>query len=164
MTDASDNWLSHGFKKAASQLQVQAALSWGLVVAVAAILGVISLLQGSQIIVSGYQMQQMSAELRELQEANTLLEAKIAAGQAVSTLRDRATALGFVLAGPEQIEYLPVREYPPGPVPDEARPAAGEELSADTRQAVWETLIGPFRGWRRYTAGSARSTLDRGGG
>ncbi|MBN1316402.1 MAG: hypothetical protein JXA42_13080, partial [Anaerolineales bacterium] len=109
------NWLSHGFKKAPSFFEAQSALGWGVLLALFALVGVAYLLQGSQAVVSGYRMQQMTSELKILQEQNTLLEAEIAAVQPVSELKNKSIYLGFVNAGFENIEYVTIHDYPSMP-------------------------------------------------
>jgi hypothetical protein len=146
------NWLPHGFKRAPSLFQAQAALGWGVVVALMALLGVVYLTLGSDSIVSGYHIQQMTWELTALQRENAQLEARIAKFEDVGNLQSRAQEMGFVAAGPEQIEYLRVDNYPP--VPGEGVPdRAGIELDvADTSTSWWLKLTRGFTDWSRSTA------------
>jgi hypothetical protein len=148
-----DNWLSHGFKRAPSFFEAQAALSWGVIVALLAMVGVVYLSEASQKISSGYRLLEMASQLRELQKENTYLDAEIAAGQQLEQLRSQAIGLGFSPATPEDIEYLSVPNYPPtpgGPMvvlvsepPDSERGLAG----------WWRGLAQGFTGWTRRTAG-----------
>lgn len=146
------NWLPHGFKRAPSLFRAQAALGWGVVVALMALLGVVYLTLGSDSIVSGYHIQQMTWELTKLQRENAQLEAQIAKFEAVGDLQDRAREMGFVSAGPEQIEYLRVDNYPPVPgegVPDRA--ASGPAASSPPT-SWWDRLTRGFTGWSSSTA------------
>jgi hypothetical protein len=147
------NWLPHGFKRAPSLFRAQAALGWGVVVALMALLGVVYLSLGSDSIVSGYRIQQMSWELARLQRENAQLEARIATFEAVGDLVNRAREMGFVPAGPDQIEYLMVDDYPPAPgegVPDRvwALPDVPDE-----RVPWWGRFAQGFVGWAQSTAG-----------
>lgn len=154
------NWLSHGFKKAPSFFEAQSALGWGVLLALFALVGVAYLLQGSQAVVSGYRMQQMTTEYKALQEQNTLLEAEIAASQPVSDLQNKAIYLGFVRATSENIEYLTIHDYP-------SVPGDGLEESHDSTRRVtaldnwWRRMTRGFTGWRKasYSAPS-----DKGNG
>jgi hypothetical protein len=146
------NWLPHGFKRAPSLFRAQAALGWGVVVALVALLGVVYLTLGSESIVSGYHIQQMTWDMMELQRQNAQLEAQIAAFEAVDELQDRARQMGFVAAKPEEIEYLRVDNYPP--VPGEGLPqeVATELVSADSHLSWWDRMTRGFTGWTHSTA------------
>ena len=148
-----ENWLSHGFKRAPSFFEAQAALSWGVIVALLALLGVVYLSEASQMISSGYHLQEMAGRLRELQKENTYLEAQIAAGQRVEQLNRQAIELGFSPARPEDIEYLPVPNYPP--TPGQPMAAAAPDLREPVGELArwWSGLVGGFTGWTRSTAG-----------
>ncbi len=147
------NWLSHGFKRVPSLFEAQSALGWAVVLVLVTLVAVVYLSQASQTIASGFHIQQLAAELRELQKENTYLEAQIAAGQRVEKLTSKAIQLGFVHAGPEEIEYLVVDNYPRTPgqataqVPTEAVAAVGG--LADW----WAGLTRAFTGWTSETAG-----------
>jgi len=146
------NWLSHGFKRVPSLFETQAALGWGVVVALLALLGVVYLAQARQIIASGYNMQKWTAELKELQEQNTYLEDQIAAGQPIEHLQARARELGFVPARPEDIEYLVVENYPP--TPGQAAGAAAQTPEPPGGVGRWWSgLARGFTGWTQSTAG-----------
>lgn len=148
-----ENLISHGFKRASSFLEAQAALSWGVIVALLAMLGVVYLSEASQKISSGYRLLEMSSELRELQKENTFLDAEIAAAQQLKQLQSQAVELGFSLATPEEIEYLPVPNYPPTPgTPVEVTKPARVE-SEGGLAGWWRGLTRGFTGWTRATAG-----------
>jgi hypothetical protein len=146
------NWLPHGFKRAPSLFRAQSALGWAVVVALMALLGVVYLTLGSDSIVSGYHIQQMTWELTTLQRENAQLEAQIATYEAVGNLQNKAREIGFVAAGPEQIEYLRVDNYPP--VPGEGVPdgTGAKPQVADPSTAWWAKLTRGFTDWSRSTA------------
>ena len=148
-----ENLISHGFKRASSFLEAQAALSWGVIVALLAMLGVVYLSEASQKISSGYRLLEMSSELRELQKENTFLDAAIAAAQQLKQLQGKAIELGFMLATPEDLEYLPVPDYPPtSGVPMElAEPAVSQPEGG--LAGWWRGLTRGFAGWTRASAG-----------
>ncbi len=147
------NWLAHGFKRAPSLFEAQAALGWGVIVTLLTLLGVVYLSQASQMIALGYDMQQLTTELKDLQKENTYLEAQIAAGQRVEQLQRQAIELGFSPSGPNDIEYLPVNDYPPTPgqVEAVAPPAPPEPVGGLT--SWWRGLSRGFTGWTRSTVG-----------
>lgn len=147
------DWLSHGFKRAASRFEARAALGWGVAVALLALSGVSYLAQGSRVIVSSYRIRQLTAELRALQEEKTFLEAQIAAGQSVEHLQQRAAALGFVAARAEDIEYLTVADYPPAPELSVAAPPTARSGTAAGLVDWWHGLARGFTGWADSTAG-----------
>jgi hypothetical protein len=127
-----------------------------------ALLGVVYLTLGSDSIVSGYHIQQMTRRLTTLQRENAQLEAQIAAFEAVGALQSKAEQMGFVPADPEEIEYLPVDGYPPVPgegLPDEPR-VGTEVANTDTDWA--DRMARAFTGWMRSTAevGGGGESLD----
>lgn len=146
------SWLPHGFKRAPSLFRAQAALGWGVVVALMALLGVVYLTLGSGSIVSGYHIQQMTWELTRLQRENSQLETKIGEREAVGTLQNRAREMGFVAASPDEIEYLRVEDYPP--VPGEGLPdrTPNDSESANAGVSWWHRMTCGFTGWTRSTA------------
>ncbi len=145
--------LSHGFKRAPSLFETQSALGWGVIVVLLSLVGVVYLAQGSQKIITGYQMQQLTVDIKELQERNVYLEAQIAAAQSLEDLRSRARALGFVDADPERIEYLRVDGYPttPGPIIIPESPAPPEPIGGLSNW--WQGLMRGFTGWTQGTSG-----------
>ncbi len=149
-----ENWLSHGFKRAPSLFEAQSALGWGVVVTVLALLGVIYLTQGSQAIVSSYHIQVRTWDLRILQQENAKLDAQIATAQSVGTLRNRAIELGLLPAGPDDIEYLTVNNYPPVPGQVMIAQPATPPQPAGGLAGWWQSLTRGFRGWTKATAGT----------
>ena len=149
-------WLPHGFKLAPSWFAAQAALGWAVIVALLALLGAAYLAQANQTIVSSYHMQLLTIELKELQEQNTLLEAQIANDQSVEHSQGRAIELGFVPAGPEDIEYLLVKDFPPAlelAAPVEAKTTRPSDQPAGGAADWLRGLFQGFTGWTQSTAG-----------
>jgi hypothetical protein len=149
------NWLPHGFKRAPSLFRAQAALGWGVAVALMTLLGVVYLTLGSDSVVAGYHIQQMTWKLTTLQRENAQLEAEIAEFGAVRDLQNRARAMGFVPAGPEEIEYLRVDNYPPTPGDGVPEPTRKEPDSIGARESWWRRLTVGFTGWTQSTTEAA---------
>ena len=148
-----DKGLSHGFRRAPLILDTQVALGWGVVVVLIVMLLVVYLVQGSQQVESGYHMQRMTWELNALQETNIKLERLIAAGQSVEDLQQRAEQLGFVKAGPDDIEYLRVENYP-GDSGEAMVGVAESETERDDTLSQWlRGSVRGFSGWRSGVAG-----------
>ncbi len=92
--------------------EAQAALGWGVILVLAALLGTIYVSQASRIASVGRRVQILQNELTELKRQNNDLERDIAAAQAIDRLQAEATRLGFVEADPTDIEYIIVPDYP----------------------------------------------------
>ena len=92
--------------------EAQAALGWGIILVLVAVLGTIYLSQASQIAVTGRRVQIRQNDLDTLKRENATMEKQIAEAQALDRLRSRAQELGFVPALPGDIEYLAIPEYP----------------------------------------------------
>ena len=92
--------------------EAQAVLSWGVILALGALLGTIYLYQASRIASVGRRVQELQNELDEIKRVNAELEREIAEGQSLERLQAEAASLGFVAARPEDIEYLVVPDYP----------------------------------------------------
>ncbi len=92
--------------------EVQAAVGWGLILLVIALLGVIYLNQSSGIATVGRRVQDLQYDLRVLERENADLERDIALSQSISRIQKEAVRMGFVTAQPDNIEYLVVPDYP----------------------------------------------------
>jgi cell division protein FtsL len=92
--------------------EAQAALSWGIILALGALLGTIYLYQASRIATVGRHVQDLQNELDEVKRINSELDRQIAESQALERLQSEAQRLGFVHARPEDIEYLIIPDYP----------------------------------------------------
>jgi cell division protein FtsL len=92
--------------------EAQAALGWGVILILAALVGTIYVSQASRIATVGRRVQILQNDLENLKRENTTLERKIAEIQSLDRLQQEAIRLGFVPAQPDDIEYIIVPEYP----------------------------------------------------
>jgi cell division protein FtsL len=92
--------------------EVQAAVGWGLILLVIALLGVIYLNQSSRIAAVGRRVQTLQYDLSVLQRENADIEREIAQSQSILRIQEEASRMGFVTAQPGNIEYLVVPNYP----------------------------------------------------
>ena len=92
--------------------EAQAALGWGVILVLAALLGVIYLTQASRIAAVGRRVQILQNELIDLKRENAELERQIAEAQSLERLQDMAVRQGFAQALPDDIEYVTVSNYP----------------------------------------------------
>jgi len=92
--------------------EAQAALGWGIILVLIAVLGTIYLSQASRIAVTGRRVQMMQNELETLKRDNAGIERTVAESQSLERLQQQAQALGFVEAQPGDIEYLVIPDYP----------------------------------------------------
>lgn len=124
--------------------EAQAALGWGIILVLVAVLGTIYLSQASRIAVTGRQVQMMQNELETLKRDNANVEQTIAESQSLSRLQERAREMGFVAAQPETIEYLVIPDYPSGTAvpptleaqPDSAATAVSQPVTT-IEEALW---------------------------
>ena len=134
----------------------QVALGWFVILALAALLGAIYVSQASRIAGAGRQVQILQNKLDDLKRENAELEREIAEAQSLERLQQEAVRLGFVGAGPEDIEYMVIEGYPPAtaasplpsPTPTPTRPP--ESMS----EAIWLALRGSVDGLVRGEAGN----------
>jgi hypothetical protein len=94
----------------------------------------------------------MTRQLMELQRENAQLEAQVAKFEAVDILQQKAREMGFVPAEPEQIEYLPVDNYPPVPGEGIPKHTALDPSAISTGSTWWQRLTRGFTGWVRSEA------------
>jgi hypothetical protein len=116
--------------------EAQAALGWGIILILVAVLGTIYLSQASQIAVTGRRVQIRQNELDVLKRENATMEKEIAEAQSLDRLRIRAQELGFLPALPGDIEYLPIPDYP-------RETAVAPSLALPTTNATPEALAPP---------------------
>ncbi len=119
--------------------EAQAALGWGVILVLAALLGVIYLTQASRIAAVGRRVQVMQNELIDLKRINADLARDIAEAQSLERLQQEAVRRGFAQAQPEDIEYITVVDYPVdvaevAVTPEPTRPAKSPTTMGD---AVW---------------------------
>lgn len=129
--------------------EAQAALGWGIILILAALLGVIYLGQSSRTATVGRRVQFLQEELDTLHRENATLERKIAAAQSLERLQQEAIRLGFTQADPDAIEYIIVENYPastPEPVEPEPTPQPPAETMSE---ALWLIVRGSITGLMR---------------
>jgi len=119
--------------------EVQAAIGWGLILLIIALLGVIYLNQSSRIATVGRRVQSLQYELSVLQRENADLEREIAQAQSITRIQEEAEKMGFLKAQPSNIEYLVVPNYPPAaPVAEKKAQALDKPYTADSIQdGIW---------------------------
>jgi cell division protein FtsL len=122
--------------------EAQAALSWGIILALGALLGTIYLYQASRIAGVGRHVQELQNELDNVKRVNAELEREIAEGQSLERLQSEAERLGFVRARPEDIEYLVIPDYPTAVSQITAPPAPEPPPPMET---IWEALVRAFQ-------------------
>lgn len=92
--------------------EAQAALGWGIILVLIALLGAIYLSQTSRIAIVGRRVQLLQNDLDNLKRQNAEIETDIATAQSLGRLEAEARQLGFVPAQADNIEYLVVPGYP----------------------------------------------------
>lgn len=124
--------------------EAQAAIGWGIILFLAALLGAIYVRQASRIATVGRRVQVKQIELVELKRQNAAIEQSISEAQSIERLQEAALRLGFVPADPEDIEYVVVPNYPVGaeaiveavtPTPP-PRPPIPQTMS----EAIWRSI------------------------
>ena len=91
--------------------EVQAAVGWGLILLVMALLGVIYLNQSSKIAAVGRSVQELRVEINTIQRENSEIEREIAEGQSLSRIQEEAENMGFVRAESISVEYLVIPPF-----------------------------------------------------
>jgi Tfp pilus assembly protein PilN len=123
--------------------EAQAVLTWGVIMALAALVGGIYLFQTSSIARVGRQVQLLRSELNEVKRLNADLERDIAEAQTLDRLQEEALLLGFNQARPEDVEFVVIPDYPvtvaePVDLQSPTRPVPPESIG----EAVWILLRG----------------------
>ena len=131
-------------RKLSKLTEVQAAIGWGLILLVIALLGVIYLNQSSRIATVGRRVQTLQYDLGEIQRENADLEREIAQAQSITRIQKEAEKMGFVKAQPAYIEYLVVPNYPAvAPVTEqEAREVTKSTSAESMREGIWLVIEG----------------------
>ena len=95
---------------------------------------------------AGRDVQTLEAHKADLQRENDLLRAELAALRALPRLTQRARALGFQPAAPDQIDYLAVSDYPTEAQTPTLPPV---QPKAETTLTEWlaEALTGVLPHW-----------------
>jgi cell division protein FtsL len=125
--------------------EAQAALGWGVILVLVALLGVIYLTQASRIAAVGRRVQVLQNELIDLKRENVEFERQIAEAQSLERLQDMAVRQGFAQALTDDIEYVTVSNYPVAtnePVLAVATPeaAAVSQPITSLPEAVWVVM------------------------
>ncbi len=92
--------------------EAQAVLTWGVILALAAMVGGIYLFQTSSIATVGRQVQILRNDLEEVKRFNSELERDIAEAQSLDRLQEEALRLGYIRAQPTDVEYMVIPNYP----------------------------------------------------
>lgn len=137
--------------------EAQAALGWGVILLLAALLGTVYVSQASRIAAVGRRVQILQNELSELKRQNNDLERDIAAAQALDRLQAEAVRLGFVEANPDDIEYIIVPDYPveeeiSDPLEILPQATAVPPPAENVREALWLYLRSRFSDFIRGEA------------
>ena len=139
----SQGWLGHALRRTRWRPQRQALALGTLGMFVAIIIGALYLAQAASTSALGRQLEEQISVRNRLEQENQRLRGQIASLQSVPRLQARAQELGFVLAGPERIEYLTVTGYNPN------RSVDGEQsaMPAPTATPLAPTYDETFTGW-----------------
>ena len=108
------DWVNQGLKKARWPISRVARI--GLLIAIAAAVSVLYLVQSSQIVTTTRHVEELRAQLAQLQRENAELTLQISTAGSIEQLTARAKALGF---GPAlTVVYLPVQSLPDDDAPN----------------------------------------------
>ena len=127
--------------------EAQAALGWGIILVLVALLGAIYLNQVSHIASSGRRAQLLQFNLDTLQRENSEISRKIAVKQSLSRLQQEAAQMGFIQSQPSDLDYIKIPNYPARqPLATKTQPIIIEEpfIPSTMRGALWEALKGVF--------------------
>ena len=91
--------------------EVQAAVGWGLILLVIALLGVIYLNQSSKIAAVGRHVQELQLEVKATQRENSDIEREIAEAQSLERIQKEAERMGFVRAQSIYVDYLVIPPF-----------------------------------------------------
>ncbi|MCP5101338.1 MAG: hypothetical protein GY943_37810 [Chloroflexi bacterium] len=123
--------------------EAQAAIGWGIVLVLAALLGTIYLRQASKIAAVGRRVQITQIELDNIKRSNSQIEQQIAEAQSLDRLQEEAIRLGFKPAQPEDIEYIIVPDYPVTSKSPTSTPlqTAPPPIPVETMgEAIWQSV------------------------
>ncbi|UCG24519.1 MAG: hypothetical protein JSW55_00505 [Chloroflexota bacterium] len=118
--------------------EAQAALTWGVLLTLAALVGAIYLVQTSRIATTGRQVQLLQEELDLIKQENIELERDIAEAQSLDRLQREAIKMGFTRSIPSDVEYLVIPNYPPAPDLTAAPESAEQSQPVESMfEALW---------------------------
>lgn len=126
--------LLRAYKQAPWRTQTQAVAAWSVTLLAILVLGGLYLAVASRAAAAGRDLQSLEVRKSALTLENDELRAQLARLSSVTRLADRAHALGFQTARPEQIEYLPVQQLPP--VAQTTPPPRAAELPAQPNNTL----------------------------
>ncbi len=145
-TNTRSDWLQHALRRAPWRAQVQASALVALVLVVAIIIGALYLAQATSAATAGRDLEDLTFEIKRLEQEIEHLRAEIAAAQTVPNLTRRAQELGFAPAANDHILYLVVEGYHPPqaepvvPVGQPSLPEYDETLN-DWLTVQWNNLL-----------------------
>ncbi|MGD8586701.1 MAG: hypothetical protein PVH65_00295 [Chloroflexota bacterium] len=118
--------------------EAQVALSWGVLLTLAALVGAIYLHQTSRIAESGRRVQILQNQLDKIKQENIELERDIAEAQSLERLQEGAINLGFTRASPGDVEYVVIPNYPEAPSVEATPESTVQSEPADSlAEAIW---------------------------
>lgn len=112
MTNAYTAPLLRAFKQAPWRTQTQAVALWSVTLLVIIVLGGLYLAVAARAGTAGRDVQDLEWRKAELTRANDQLRATLSHLRSVTRLSNRARELGYQPVVGEQVEYLPVANYP----------------------------------------------------
>lgn len=121
--------------------EAQAALGWGMIIVLAALLGAIYLSQTSQMAATGRRIQELRSELNSVKQQNADIELAIAEAQELDRLQQQAEAMGFIPASAIEIEYLVIPGYPSDAGPRVQMQATSATQSAPPIETMQEAIL-----------------------
>ena len=157
MPSAYADQILRAFRQAPWRKQVQTVAVLSIALLIIAVIGGFYLAAASRAGTAGRDVQRLEGRKAELIQENDELRAKLAELRSITRLADRARALGFAPAQMEQVEYLPVKNYPqpalveaPPPEPFdrlragsvEGPPRAAVVSPGDWLAEQWQSLTG----------------------
>jgi len=117
-------------RKLSKLTEVQAAVGWGLILLIVALLGVIYLNQSSRIAAVGRRVQVLRGQVSQIQRENTDIEREIAEAQSLERLQREAKEMGFVRSESFYVDYLVIPPFTSTFSP----PAAQDCILSDAEQ------------------------------
>jgi hypothetical protein len=102
------DWVDQGLKPSSWSVRRMAQI--GVLIGLAVAIAALYLLQSSEIVTASRRVQDLRAQLAQLQQDNAELAGQISAAGSIEQLQKRAAALGF--GPPASLVYLPVRYLP----------------------------------------------------
>lgn len=140
--------LLHAYKQAPWRQQRQwLALTLAAVLTVLA-LAAVSLQVSARAALLGREIQVLRAEAARLERLNADLAAELARQTRAEVMEQRAQALGFRPARPEELEYLPIPGLVTPPSLTASTPAMPlPALPPEYTQSLWDWLMGQFSQW-----------------